>query len=716
MNNDNFLIESSDIELARDLCKYITDPDLRNRSVANALAAKIATKYFDAIDVDTTSGLHNVIAVHNDLEISDIYVKDAYIDVRLYFNDNELCVPKSHFDKDVLPVAYMFIKIDETLSSGIVTGFITPSAINTSIEYKGYYGVKEEELQSFYDIEPLLYTEPFDDIPENFETQIFDYLDNKLEDTSSFYKVLINSRDYRLFLINSAKAQIIFNFISPEIKENKEQFEATSDNSLNIEDNKIEDIATEEPFADLELSAEESDSLEEFEVEDISLENSSIEYEALEDSDSELLPDFDTDVTSELEEFDITEDIDNGELSISDMEESSELEELEAVETNEFEDYAGDDSEIDTEGSSIENFESVDIEEKPELDNSTESIEIEQTLDIVEGDFGGGIPNEETFEGNYSDESYSTNITPSLETIDSDQELQIDDENNEEIFDEIAQQEDLEDINSFIEEEQEQEENVVATESEESSSSIYEETQIEEETSAEIDELFGDQENIDNSEDYTQVQRKKSGLLPMLGVLTVIAAIGYFGYTKISSTADSTQNEQPVPIQTVAKQKIDTPEQNISKDAMPIETVENIKQQDFGEEGNAVSIPAIEKNLDASILVSNLSVNWEVPSGYVNNPSAKRYFVKIGKIIQLNLKTELLLLSKPPITNKIAVELEFNKASNRFQVKQITSSSGEKSIDELITKTINGTLDLNLSTNMNIYSNIQGNPVLIIRL
>ena len=149
---------------------------------------------------------------------------------------------------------------------------------------------------------------------------------------------------------------------------------------------------------------------------------------------------------------------------------------------------------------------------------------------------------------------------------------------------------------------------------------------------------------------------------------------------------------------------------------MPIETVENIKQQDFGEEGNAVSIPAIEKNLDASILVSNLSVNWEVPSGYVNNPSAKRYFVKIGKIIQLNLKTELLLLSKPPITNKITVELEFNKASNRFQVKQITSSSGEKSIDELITKTINGSLDLNLSTNMNIYSNIQGNPVLIIRL
>ena len=53
--------------------------------------------------------------VLEDIDIADIYINNSYIDVRLYFNDEELGVPKAHFDNNLLPVAYMFIKVSPDL-------------------------------------------------------------------------------------------------------------------------------------------------------------------------------------------------------------------------------------------------------------------------------------------------------------------------------------------------------------------------------------------------------------------------------------------------------------------------------------------------------------------------------------------------------------------------------------------------------------------------
>ena len=108
MNNDNFLVEETDLELAKNVCKNIEDPKTRNRAVANTLAATLSKKYFTEVDVDTESGLHKCSTILNKIDISDIYVKDSYIDVRIYFENNELCVPKAHFEKNILPTAYMF--------------------------------------------------------------------------------------------------------------------------------------------------------------------------------------------------------------------------------------------------------------------------------------------------------------------------------------------------------------------------------------------------------------------------------------------------------------------------------------------------------------------------------------------------------------------------------------------------------------------------------
>ena len=149
---------------------------------------------------------------------------------------------------------------------------------------------------------------------------------------------------------------------------------------------------------------------------------------------------------------------------------------------------------------------------------------------------------------------------------------------------------------------------------------------------------------------------------------------------------------------------------------MPVESVEAVTPKLDDNEGTSETIPAIEQNLDASILVSNLKVDWEVPAGYASNTSARRYLVKLGKVVQLNLKTELLLLNKPPITNKIAVEIKYNNGEKKFEAVGITVSSGEKSVDDLIMQTVNKALAMKLSVNSDSFNNLQGNPVLIIHL
>ncbi len=178
--------------------------------------------------------------------------------------------------------------------------------------------------------------------------------------------------------------------------------------------------------------------------------------------------------------------------------------------------------------------------------------------------------------------------------------------------------------------------------------------------------------------------------------------------SSVNDMVDNTQNA----IQPIEPTETTSP----IEDAMPVETVENVKVELNTNEGNTVSIPAIEQNLDASITVSNLRVEFEIPAGYKTSKTAERYFTKMGKIVQLNLKTELLLLTKQPITNKIAVELEYNKGTQKFDVKGLVASSGEPTIDDLILRTVKNAMNINLNMNMAIFGSVPGNPILVIKL
>ena len=62
------------------------------------------------------------------------------------------------------------------------------------------------------------------------------------------------------------------------------------------------------------------------------------------------------------------------------------------------------------------------------------------------------------------------------------------------------------------------------------------------------------------------------------------------------------------------------------------------------------------------------------------------------------------------------LELTYNKNSGKFDIKGFITSSGEKSIDNIIEAVVKKALNINLKNNMSSFENFVGNPVLIIRL
>ena len=697
MSSENIFISEQTIEKIKEECGSIKDSDIRCKAAANRFASNIAKMFFEDNELDCESGIHNIPEVISDIEISDVYIKNCFIDVRMYFNSNELCVPADLFKRNLLPVAFMFIKVSEDLSGAEITGYITPSEVIKSKEINGYYPVNETSLLSFYDIEPLLNADDIYEVNSDDTIEVFDYLDDKLDDIDGFYRKLFESKPLRLEFIKAASAKKKFvniinsfkNILSEDSEENE-----TSNLDENILSETEDDLSDITPLESVEN------------ISDLELQDDENEFEEL------------TEEAGELEEFDTDSTLD--EIGIDNN-----------VELEQF--SSGSDDLSQNEG---QDFDSDNIEEEGSLldyddDKNAQSYEIQ--------DYNNFENNDET------DSLYSTETTPSLKMYEDDENSAEPETQEIEEVDSSAEdteQESVENIDSEIVTEETESYNVKEENVEEDSEINEPEPESDEvsdeiagEDADDIDALFsnddiessdaGENESFDNYEEIPSdideadvPQKPKKPILPLIGALIIIAGVAYMGFTKISHSnapQQNTQNIVDVDTDALADNDENTAQEE-QPEAMPTETVENVAKDKTKNEGTAVSIPAIENNLDASVLVSNLSISWEVPAEYTTNNSAKRYFAKIGKIIQMNLKAELLLLSKPPINNKIVLELEYNKDSGNYSIKNLSVSSGEKTIDSVVTNTVKNVLNMNLNINTSSFGNIQGNPMLIIKL
>ncbi len=642
MNTDNFTIDSSDIEIAQDICKIITNVDIRNRAVANAVAGRVAAKYFDpeVYSIDIDSGLHNIAVVLQDINISDIYINDAYVDVRVFFSDEEIAIPAEHVNNKLLPAAYMFLKLSPDLAGALVVGFKNPENIDKGKLVSGYYMLSESDLESFYDIEPLLSsynTEPV----EIDDRDIFAYFDNTLDDKNAFYSALLKSKEGRQKFAKAAKAQNVFKYISINLEEQPSDITNTTEQELSF----VNDLELELESEQQGLMLQETTNTEEATEKNISLVDESTL--GLSNNTEELITNDEPDFQFENSSGSIHEEI--SEITV-------EGNETTVVELTE------------------EDLE-VDLGQERNTEEDVSNSNFSSSEDLVTDNLD-----------NKSDEYNYTTVASS--NID-----------NSTVLDELSKES----------------ENTIPV------------NQSNNNSNEQIETLFhsnGDAVSEETEDEISpKTQSHQGSIIKSLLILTLLivaGAAGYMGYTKILSSPpaeDSIKSITPEANPQVGNKQIsDKKEAALKEEAMPIETVTTSVVPEVTNEAVSTSIPVIEQNLDASILVSNLKVDWEVPAGYASNTSAKRYLVKLGKIIQLQLKTELLLLSKPPITNKIAVEITYNSNRKKFEATGITISSGEKVVDDVILHTVNKALSMNLSTNTDSFAKLQGNPVLIIHL
>ena len=223
MNRDFINVSDRDMESAQTICASISDSEKRNRAVANVIAAKIARDYFDSdiYNIDTETGLYNICSIVEKYDISDIYINNSYVDVRICFSEEEMCVPKSHFDNDLLPSVYMFIKLNSEISSGQVIGFVRPEEIDRSEVINDAYFISEDKIVSLYDIETRFNNQL--DVADVEESILYECIDGSLDLDAevSLLKTLTTSKRLRTKFLKIFLARTVFDFIS--LNEDSEQ-------------------------------------------------------------------------------------------------------------------------------------------------------------------------------------------------------------------------------------------------------------------------------------------------------------------------------------------------------------------------------------------------------------------------------------------------------------------------------------------------------------
>ena len=143
-------IEDNDTLDASISAKNFAKVDVQNRAYFNTLGAKLIKKYLvsESIDIADTYNIHSIQKVLEEVDISDIMLKNIHIDVRVVFNENYIFVPKSHFSYNILPDIYVVLLMSNDEKYMSFLGFFEPKMINKNNENEEYYFIEKEKLTS----------------------------------------------------------------------------------------------------------------------------------------------------------------------------------------------------------------------------------------------------------------------------------------------------------------------------------------------------------------------------------------------------------------------------------------------------------------------------------------------------------------------------------------------------------------------------------------
>ena len=208
MTNTTLLINEQEKENAKALTQSFTRSDVKSRAFINALGAEVCLQYLQDNDI-SSEGIYNIHSIRKILEefdISDVMLSNIHIDVRVVYNDNEIFIPKSHFDYKFTPDIYVVMQVSKDYSQMEFLGFFEPKMLNKHNTNGDYYFIEKEKLSSPVDFKS--YVENFagsaskdlsDEDIENAEFLIVSMADNNVSeaDKKQLLNYLKNSADLR---------------------------------------------------------------------------------------------------------------------------------------------------------------------------------------------------------------------------------------------------------------------------------------------------------------------------------------------------------------------------------------------------------------------------------------------------------------------------------------------------------------------------------------
>jgi|GEM_PF-3416807 len=133
----------------------------QQRAFVSMLAVSAVSEYLEekGIKIYRNSSLHSSCPVLEEFDIADIRTeKNIVIDVRAVLGDEypQMCVPREHFSKGIRADIYVGVKIDKTLKTAEITGYIKTEDISRTKGNKNYFIIDAQELQPVKEIDEAL--------------------------------------------------------------------------------------------------------------------------------------------------------------------------------------------------------------------------------------------------------------------------------------------------------------------------------------------------------------------------------------------------------------------------------------------------------------------------------------------------------------------------------------------------------------------------------
>lgn len=308
-------IEKENTTEAEFMSRSFVNKEVKNRAYINALGAELLTKYLasEGIDVSDVRNIHSISKVLEKNDIADILLPNIHIDVRVIFDDNQIFIPKSHFELGLTPDIYTVLKIDADFKYVEFLGYFKPSQIDKNSQNDEYYFFSKNKLSSPESLTKFIKNFPGKNQRKLTEEEFFhgrelsiSLADHNitLDEEIELYELLLSSAQLRDSVLEFDNFETLAYNVAPELAKSSKAEAATlallqaeeedSNNEEDLSDNTLEDEILDESFFD-----EESEQNLEEESQD---ENSESIEDTIEPTNEE---------SEEIQTFDIGENIED---------------------------------------------------------------------------------------------------------------------------------------------------------------------------------------------------------------------------------------------------------------------------------------------------------------------------------------------------------------------------------------------------------------------